>query len=68
MFDHISVRMSGFSHAGRHVSVSYQSFGNTVDVLFDTHKVTLSVVDAAALADAITAALDTYTSNLQVVF
>ncbi len=66
MFDHISVRMSGRS-AGRYVAVNYDSTWNTVDVTFDTHKVTLSVLDAAALSDAIAAALDTYTSNLQVV-
>ncbi|KQY28478.1 hypothetical protein ASD42_27855 [Nocardia sp. Root136] len=67
MFDHISVRMSGLA-AGRYVAVNYDSTGNTVDVSFDTHKVSLSVLDAAALSDAITTALDTYSSNLRVVF
>ncbi|MFE6924783.1 hypothetical protein ACFVAV_27420 [Nocardia sp. NPDC057663] len=59
--------MSGRSDAG-YTTVNYHSTLNTVDVTFGAHKVTLSVVDAASLADAITAALDTYTSNLQVVW
>ncbi|MGW5440842.1 hypothetical protein [Nocardia asteroides] len=67
MFDHISVRMSGTSDAGRYITVSYNSTFDAVNVTFGAHHVSLAVVDAAALADAITAALDTYTSNLRVV-
>lgn len=66
MFDHVSVRMSGTSDAG-YIAVNYSSDWNSVDVTVGAHQMTLAVVDAAALADAITAALDTYTSNLQVV-
>lgn len=65
MFDYVSVRMSGTSDGG-HVAVNYCTAWNTVDVTFGVHQVKLPVVDAAALADAITAALDTYTSNLRV--
>ncbi|MFD6272378.1 hypothetical protein [Nocardia asteroides] len=67
MFDYVSVNMTGTSTHG-YTSVSYNSTLDTVSVMFGTHRVKLSVLDAAALADAITTALDTYTADLQVVF
>ncbi|MFI5501763.1 hypothetical protein ACIA5E_22105 [Nocardia asteroides] len=67
MFDHIHLSLAGKSTAG-FTQVSYNSTLDRVSVLFGTHEVRLSVTDAAAMADAIVDVLDTYTSNLQVVW
>ncbi len=67
MFHHVYLSMVGNTTAG-YTQVTYSSALDTVSIRYGTHEVRMSVLDAAAMADAIIAALDAYTSDMQVVW